>query len=129
MCVCVCVWQADVERSNKQLQNQMHEVQVRLDEALRNLSDFDGTKKKLAVENADLLRQLEEAEAQLGSLSKLKISISNQLEESKKIAEEEAKVYNYIVCFSHKYHGIIIIDLLLLNIDQKVSSLVFVTYV
>lgn len=88
----MCVCQAEVERTNKQLQNQVHEVQVRLDEALRSLSDFDGTKKKLAVENADLLRQLEEAEAQLGSLNKLKISISNQLEESKKTSEEEAKV-------------------------------------
>ncbi|KAK4297847.1 hypothetical protein Pmani_029765 [Petrolisthes manimaculis] len=83
---------AESEKTNKQLQHQMHEVQVRLDEALRNLSDFDGTKKKLAAENADLLRQLEEAEAQLGSLNKLKISISNQLEEAKKTAEEEAKL-------------------------------------
>merc|ERR1711962_1345869 len=48
-------------------------------------------KKRLAVENGDLLRQLEEAEIQVGQLTKLKMSLSNQLDELQKIADDENK--------------------------------------
>ncbi|XP_045582177.2 myosin heavy chain, muscle isoform X1 [Procambarus clarkii] len=83
---------AEVEKTNKQLHHQMHEVQIKCDEAFRIISDNDATKKKLAVENADLLRQLEEAEAQIGSLNKLRLSLSNQVEDSKKVADEECRL-------------------------------------
>ncbi|MGZ0918080.1 hypothetical protein ACXOKD_09095, partial [Streptococcus thermophilus] len=62
-----------------------------LDESNRTLSDFDATKKKLAVENADLIRQLEEAESNLAQLSKLKLSLTNQLEDSRKLADDESR--------------------------------------
>ncbi|KAG7174237.1 Myosin heavy chain, muscle-like 12, partial [Homarus americanus] len=83
---------SDAEKINKQLQHQIHELQVKNEEGLRTLNDYDATKKKLALENADLLRQLEEAEAQLGSLSKLKLSLSNHLDDTKKVAEEECRL-------------------------------------
>lgn len=74
----------------------MNEIQAKLDEANRTLNDFDAAKKKLAVENADLLRQLEEAESQIGQLSKLKLSLTNQLEDARKTADEECRV-SYII--------------------------------
>nr|XP_053645276.1 myosin heavy chain, muscle-like [Cherax quadricarinatus] len=83
---------AEVEKINKQLQHQLHEVQAKCDDGLRTLSDYDATKKKLSLENADLLRQLEEAEAQIGSLNKLKLSLCNQVEDNKKTANEECKL-------------------------------------
>lgn len=78
----------------KQLQQENTELQAKLDEANRTLSDFDGAKRKLAVENIDLLRQLEEAESQLGQVSKLKLSLSNQLEDTQKLLDDESRVSN-----------------------------------
>lgn len=76
----------------KQLQHQANEIQSKLDEANRTLNDFDAAKKKLAVENSDLLRQVEEAESQIGQLSKLKLSLTNQLEDTRKLADDESRV-------------------------------------
>merc|ERR1712198_807270 len=51
---------AAAEKLNKQVQLQIVEVQNKYDEAYRTLNDFDAQKKKLAVENGDFLRQLDE---------------------------------------------------------------------
>lgn len=77
------------------MQHQINEVQGKLDEANRTLNDFDAAKKKLSIENSDLLRQLEEAESQVSQLSKIKISLTTQLEDTKRLADEEARV-NFI---------------------------------
>ncbi|KAK7067548.1 putative TRAFAC class myosin-kinesin ATPase superfamily [Halocaridina rubra] len=79
------------EKTIKQQQQQINEVQSKLDEANRTINDFDATKKKLAVENADLLRQLEEAENQNGQLSKIKLSLTNQLDDTRKLADDECR--------------------------------------
>lgn len=70
----------------------MNEIQAKLDEANRTLHDFDAAKKKLAVENADLLRQVEEAESQISQLCKIKLSLTNQLEDTRKTADDESRV-------------------------------------
>jgi len=82
---------AAAEKMNKQLMGGLNDTQSKLDEANRTLNDFDATKKKLAVENADLLRQLEEAENQNSMLMKLKLSLTNQLDDTKKLADEESR--------------------------------------
>lgn len=84
----------------KQVQHQLNEVQGKLDETNRSLNDFDQQKKKLSIENSDLLRQLEEAESQVSQLSKLKISLSTQLEDTKRLADEESRVSIYIYRYS-----------------------------
>ena len=58
----------------------------------RTLNDFDSTKKKLAADNNDLQRQIEEAEASIVQLSKMKLSLTNQLEDHRKLADEESRV-------------------------------------
>lgn len=63
-----------------------------MEETNRTLNDFDACKKKLSIENSDLLRQLEEAESQVSQLSKLKISLATQLEDTKRLADEESRV-------------------------------------
>merc|ERR1712212_488179 len=73
---------ANAEKLNKQIMNQINDVQAKLDEANRTLNDFDATKKKLTVENAELLRQLEEAESQNSQLAKLKITLGTQLDDT-----------------------------------------------
>ncbi|XP_037042171.1 myosin heavy chain, muscle isoform X14 [Bradysia coprophila] len=79
------------EKIAKQLQHTLNEVQGKLDETNRTLNDFDAGKKKLSIENSDLLRQLEEAESQVSQLSKIKISLTTQLEDTKRLADEESR--------------------------------------
>lgn len=78
---------------------QLGELRGKLDESNRSLGDFDATKKRLTVENQELTRQLEEAESQVSQLSKLKMSLSTQLEDSKRSADEEARVSIIIDCY------------------------------
>lgn len=84
--------QASQEKIVKQLQHQLNEVQSKADEANRTLNDLDAAKKKLSIENSDLLRQLEEAESQVSQLSKIKVSLTTQLEDTKRLADEEGRV-------------------------------------
>ncbi|XP_062546189.1 myosin heavy chain, muscle-like isoform X5 [Armigeres subalbatus] len=79
------------EKVAKQLQHTLNEVQGKLDETNRTLNDLDSSKKKLSIENSDLLRQLEDAESQVSQLSKIKISLTQQLEDTKRLADEESR--------------------------------------
>ncbi|XP_065090267.1 myosin heavy chain, muscle isoform X28 [Ochlerotatus camptorhynchus] len=82
---------ASQEKIAKQLQHTLNEVQGKLDETNRTMNDFDSAKKKLSIENSDLLRQLEDAESQVSQLSKIKISLTQQLEDTKRLADEESR--------------------------------------
>merc|ERR1712142_230755 len=50
-----------------------------------------GTKKRLFVENQDLNRQIEELEAGIANANKLKTSLVTQVEDTKRLADSEAK--------------------------------------
>merc|ERR1712088_1241753 len=69
----------------------MNEVNKKVEEANLTLGDFENAKRKLAAENADLLRQLQELENSANMLSKYKIQLVSQLEETKKVADDGAK--------------------------------------
>lgn len=43
------------------------------------------------MENGDLIRQLEDTESQLSQLNKLKVSLATQLEDTKRLADEESR--------------------------------------
>merc|ERR1719339_795041 len=88
---CMAQDKVAAEKMNKQMMGSLNDTQSKLDEANRTLNDFDAAKKKLSVENADLLRQLEEAENQNSMLGKLKVSLTCQLDDTKKIADEESR--------------------------------------
>merc|ERR1719369_2366803 len=59
---------ATAEKANKTVQGQILDLNMKWDESNRTLNDFDAQKKKLAVENADLLRLLEEGGAKADAL-------------------------------------------------------------
>ena len=82
---------ASAEKSNKSLVASLNEVNKRVEEANLTLGDFDNAKRKLAVENSDLLRQLQEIENNANMLSKFKIQAQNQLDDARRIADDEAK--------------------------------------
>merc|ERR1712106_956282 len=82
---------AAAEKTAKQIQFNYSEIYTKLDETNRTLNDFDAMGKKLYVENQDLVRQLEEAELQYGTLTKLKLSLTNQYDDARKMADDESR--------------------------------------
>ena len=50
---------ASIEKQNRTLQAQLSDVQRKCDEANLILGDYDNAKKKVVIENADLLRQVQ----------------------------------------------------------------------
>ena len=53
---------ASIEKQNRTLQAQLSDVQRKCDEANLILGDYDNAKKKVVIENADLLRQVYSAQ-------------------------------------------------------------------
>merc|ERR1712083_1107565 len=67
------------------------ESNQKLDEMARALNDADSIKKKLQIEAQDLNRQIEETENAIAALGKNKISLSTQLEDTKRLGDGEAR--------------------------------------
>lgn len=79
------------EKLNKQYQAQLSDLQAKYEEGTRTFQEIESSKKKLAIENSELSRQLEDIDTQIATLNKLKISLASQLEDVKRVADEEAR--------------------------------------
>ncbi|CAD6189770.1 unnamed protein product [Caenorhabditis auriculariae] len=77
------------ERLAKQYEIQVAELQQKVDEQSRQIADYSSTKVRLANDNNDLVRQVEELEIQLATINRAKTAFSSQLVEAKKAAEDE----------------------------------------
>merc|ERR1711881_747633 len=62
-----------------------------LQEARTTLKEADSQKKRLEVEKQDLERQIEEGENAMAQLNKGKISLTPQLEDTKRLGDAEAR--------------------------------------
>jgi len=82
---------ASAEKSNKTLIGQLNELNKKVEEANLTLTDYGSNKSKIAAENADLLRQLQEMENSANMLAKVKAQLVSQLDEARQIADDEAK--------------------------------------
>merc|ERR1719471_137030 len=82
---------ANHERNGKLTQGLIVEAHQKLDEMARALNEADSSRKKLQVENQDLIRQIEETENAIAALGKNKISLTTQLEETKRMGDAEAR--------------------------------------
>merc|ERR1712033_42137 len=82
---------AELDKTGKLLQGSIVDSNSRLDEMARALNEAESTKKRLQVENQDLNRQIEELEAGIANMNKAKISATTQLEDTKSLADAEAK--------------------------------------
>merc|ERR1712002_345785 len=82
---------AELDKTGKLLQGSIVDSNSRLDEMARALNEAESTKKRLQVENQDLNRQIEELEAAIANMNKGKISVTTQLEDTKALADAEAK--------------------------------------
>merc|ERR1719315_1018331 len=82
---------ANIEKNCKLTQGLIVESNTKLDEMTRALNETDCTKKKLLVESQDLNRQIEETENAIAALGKNKVSLTTQLEDTKTLADGEAR--------------------------------------
>ena len=82
---------ANHERNGKLTQALIVESNQKLDEMARALNEADSSKKKLQVENQDLVRQIDEMENAIAALAKNKISLTTQLEDTKRLGDSEAR--------------------------------------
>merc|ERR1712141_677498 len=82
---------ANHERNGKLTQNLIVEANQKLDEMARALNEADSSRKKLQVENQDLLRQIDETENAIAALGKSKISLTTQLEDTKRLGDSESR--------------------------------------
>merc|ERR1719385_522783 len=82
---------ANHERNGKLTQGLIVEANQKLDEMARALNEADSSKKKLHVENQDLQRQIDETENAIAALGKTKISLTTQLEDTKRLGDAEAR--------------------------------------
>merc|ERR1711936_559285 len=77
--------------ANKNLITSLNEVNKKVEEANLTISDFENAKRKIAAENADLLRQLGELQNNANLLSKAKAQMVSQLDEARKVSDDEAR--------------------------------------
>ena len=67
------------------------ETGLKLEELVRAVNDAEFDKKKLELENQDLNQQIEETESLMAHLSKTKVSLITQLEDTKHLADAESR--------------------------------------
>ncbi|VDO39101.1 unnamed protein product [Haemonchus placei] len=82
---------AEQERIAKQHEVLLLELRLKSDEQSRQLQDFVSSKGRLHSENADLARQVEELEGKIQAATRLKLQFSNELDQTRRFAEEEGR--------------------------------------
>merc|ERR1712128_339319 len=93
---------AELDRSGKLLKGSIVDGHQKLGEIARALNEADSTKKRLQVEHQDLNRQIEEIENAIATTDKNKVSVSTQLEDTKRLGDSEAKDRsNLLTKFKH----------------------------
>ena len=87
----------------------MTDLGKKISEGQLQLNDWDRANRKCISENSDLLRQLEELDSNISMLQKVKIQLSNQLEDAKRACEEESKERQSLMgryrTLEHEYDG------------------------
>jgi myosin heavy subunit len=78
---------ASSEKSNKNLLGQLNDLNKKVEEANMTLGDFETHKRKLAAENADLLRIAGDIGNNVNMLQKVKQALHASLDETKHVAD------------------------------------------
>merc|ERR1711862_814754 len=82
---------ASAEKTMRNLNSTLNELNKKVEECNLNLGDMEQFKRRLTAENADLLRQLQELENNANLLVKTKAGLVSQLDEQKRIADDESR--------------------------------------
>merc|ERR1719225_747653 len=101
---------AVAEKNLKALQNQVQNLMKKIEESTIALGEFDAGNKRLMSENSNLYTKLEEFLNSISMLQKVKISLSNQLEDAKRTCDDEAKERQSLLgkyrTVEHEYDGV-----------------------
>merc|ERR1712064_180452 len=79
------------EKDKSGLELDLRDARLDLEDAVKGKAELDKQGKLLQVENQDLNRQIEELENAIANMNKAKISVTTQLEDTKALADAEAK--------------------------------------
>jgi len=84
--------QGGAEKAQKQLEAQLAELNARLEQSAREISELTAVKTRAQAEIAEHGRLIEDSESQINQLTKLKQTLGKQLEEAKASLEEESRL-------------------------------------
>ena len=87
----ICRAKASSEKSNKNLVTQLNECSKKVEEANMTLGDFESQKRRLAAENADLLKTAGDINNNVNMVQKMKQSLVAALEDAKHNADTESR--------------------------------------
>ena len=87
----LCNEKAAADKTNKNLQIQVADLNRKFSEGELQLRDMDSQNQKSASENSELLKHLEELDVTISMLQKTKIQLTNTLEEAKRLCDDESK--------------------------------------
>merc|ERR1711893_330462 len=82
---------ASSEKSNKNLLTTLNDLSKKVEEANMTLGDFESQKRRLAAENADLLRVAGDINNNVNVVQKMKQSLQAALADAKHNADNEAR--------------------------------------
>merc|ERR1712172_292138 len=88
---------ASAEKSNKLLSASLNELGKKVEEANMTLGDFESHKRRLAAENADLLRVVGDISNNVNMVAKMKQSLVAALDDAKHVADAEARERHLLV--------------------------------
>ena len=102
--------QAVADKNLKALSDQLGKLAKKIDESTGVLSDYDGQNKRMMAENSNLYCRLENMMNSLSMLQKVKISLASQMDDVKRVCEDEAKERQSLLgryrTLEHEYDGI-----------------------
>ena len=79
------------EKLSKQLEQQLSEIQIKLEDSVKHSNEFSSQKSKLITENSELTKQIEDLEHQVSALQKSKVTLQQQADEAKRALDEEVR--------------------------------------
>jgi chromosome segregation ATPase len=84
--------QSVAEKNAKQFETQATELNIKLEQAQREIQELNNTKNRGLTEVTELARKLEENEGQVIQLGKAKQALAKSLEEARAAVEEESRL-------------------------------------
>merc|ERR1712223_1003983 len=101
---------AVADKNLKALQAQLLSLMKKIEESTVVLAEYDAGNKRLMSENSNLYSRLEELLNNVSMLQKVKINLSSQLDDAKRMCEDEAKERQSLLgkfrTLEHEYDGV-----------------------
>merc|ERR1712106_863903 len=83
--------QSSSEKTYRGIQSTLGDMAKKIEKANLTLADYASSQRKMSGENADILRQLQEAENNANMIAKVKVGLNEQLSDAQSQANHEAK--------------------------------------